>query len=90
VVNRGHCTSQCSCCIETHRKTEDEAFKEKLDELTTFFVEKDNMYARRLCRAYIWGTNVLNEIEDEEEFNCKAFVRATNTGNMKKKWKLFY
>jgi hypothetical protein len=90
VLNRGHCTSRCSCCIETHRKTEDDAFKEKLDVLITFFAEKDNMYARRFCRAYIWGTDVLNEIEDEEEFKSEALVRDIKAGNEKKKWKLFY
>lgn len=90
VLNRGHCTPACSCCIQAHRKTDDDDFKEELDNLKTFFLEKDNMYARRLFRAYIWGTDVLNEIEDEEEFNTAAWVRATQTGNMKRKWKLVY
>ncbi|RHZ54837.1 uncharacterized protein CDV56_101464 [Aspergillus thermomutatus] len=83
VLNRGHCTPARSCCAQTHGETDD-AFEEKLDELETFFVEKDNMYARRLCRAYIWGTDVLNEIEDEEEFNWEAWLHANKGRRVEK------
>ncbi|KAF7131227.1 hypothetical protein CNMCM5793_004277 [Aspergillus hiratsukae] len=77
LFNRGHCTSGCSCCIKTHGKADDDLDDVDSDDLEKFFEEKDNnMYARRLCRAYIWGTDVLNEIEDEEEFNCDAWLRA--------------
>ncbi|RHZ59010.1 hypothetical protein CDV55_106581 [Aspergillus turcosus] len=77
LLNRGHCTSACSCCIQTHGKTDDDSDDEEWDDLDKFFEEKDNMYARRLCRAYIWGTDVLNEIEDEGEFNLEAWLLAT-------------
>ncbi|GAQ12122.1 hypothetical protein ALT_9443 [Aspergillus lentulus] len=45
------------------------AVGEEFNNLQTIFEEKHDMYARRLCRAYIWGIDVLNEIEDEEEFS---------------------
>ncbi|PKX90178.1 uncharacterized protein P174DRAFT_515339 [Aspergillus novofumigatus IBT 16806] len=51
----------------THGVPGDNDYDEELDKLETFFAEKDNTYARRLLRAYIWGMDVLNEIVDEEE-----------------------
>ena len=47
------------------------------------FEEKHNMYARRLCRAYIWGIDVLNNVEDEEEFSWEASASKTEAEKSK-------
>jgi hypothetical protein len=47
------------------------------------------MYARRLCRAYIWGIDVLNEIEDEEEFSREGLSSKAEAEKSKKKPRLW-
>jgi hypothetical protein len=90
LLNRGHCTLACSCCIQTSGKTEaDGPVGEEFNNLQTIFEEKHNMYARRLCRAYIWGIDVLNEIEDEEEFSREGLSSKAEAEKSKKKPRLW-
>ncbi|EAW19958.1 uncharacterized protein NFIA_095780 [Aspergillus fischeri NRRL 181] len=90
LLSRGHCTPLCPCCIQTNGETEAaDAFEDELDNLRIIFEEKDNMYACRSCRAHIWSMDVLNEIEDEEEFSWEAWAGNTEAGTSKKKLKLW-
>ncbi|GFF79496.1 hypothetical protein IFM47457_04931, partial [Aspergillus lentulus] len=65
------------------------AVGEEFNNLQAIFEEKHNLYARRLCRAYIWGIDVLNKIEDEEEFSWEALASKTEAEKSEKKPKLW-
>lgn len=60
--NRGHCTRACGCCVRKQQRSDKSVFWDgyEIDEVD--IVSMDSPYGARLIRAYIWGLNVLDEL----------------------------
>ncbi|EAW10823.1 uncharacterized protein ACLA_052960 [Aspergillus clavatus NRRL 1] len=70
----GHCTLLCACCAQTNGlpvMDENAQCNVNLwEDIERFMVDQTDMYSRRAYRAYIWGVDVVNEIED-----CDVYLR---------------